>query len=213
MQANRVDREVGKPIANMAPELVPKMEEVEEAVQPDHQDLPAPQLSPSTPARTPPTTGQQTPARVMLTPVWERKKRQQLSSSVLDSRKRILTKPSNVRNLQSQRTTGTPAQRPRTPPTQDEASLGVECGQDEASRVGEDFFASYGDKERNLEQFLGMKDEVTVTYISQSDILKIYEQISQPTRKPVQNWDFQDNLLLSQCCIVVGVIWPTQQTN
>ena len=48
---------------------------------------------------------------------------------------------------------------------------------------------------------------------NQQDILKIYEQISQPTRKPVQNWDFQDNLLLSQCCIVVGVIWPTQQTN
>ena len=101
-------------------------EGVDNTEQKEEQKLPAPHLSPSSPSSSPPRspspTGQQTPARVMLTPVWERKRRQRLSSSAPGSRKRHQPRPSSSRHPMPQGTTGTPAKDPGTPKLQTRAT-------------------------------------------------------------------------------------------
>ena len=99
-------------------------EEVDQVVQHEHQELPTPQLSPQPTARTPSPTGQHTPARVMLTPVWERKRRQRLSSSLPGSRRRNLANKAKARDLKPEMPTASPSRMPGTNPTQEQASPG-----------------------------------------------------------------------------------------
>ena len=122
----QVDQGAGQALYQHQRQAALPGEGVDNTEQKEEQKLPAPHLSPSSPSSSPPRspspTGQQTPARVMLTPVWERKRRQRLSSSAPGSRKRHQPRPSSSRHPMPQGTTGTPAKDPGTPKLQTRAT-------------------------------------------------------------------------------------------